>query len=171
MESGVLKMSNKRPFWRRWIVDPIVQQLTNGITPDRLSWTIAWGAVLGIFPIMGSTSLLCFAVGWVMKFNQPVLHIFKTLVYPLHLALILVFIHMGQRLLGVPELSFSIPQLLEKFQNDPMQFAKDFGMAAVHGVVAWAIVAPILVFIFRIVSLLVLRKMQHALNSVREVAA
>ncbi len=134
----------KRPRWKRWLIDPVKSQLTRGITPDKLGWTIAAAVTVGIFPIMGSTTLVGFLVAAAFKLNQPVLHAFKTLVYPLHLALILVFIRLGQRLHGVPLLTLSIPQMLVRFQEDPMQFVRDFGMAAWHGVTAWMLVAPFL---------------------------
>ena len=129
--------------WRRWLLGPICAQLGKGITVERVSWTIALGVVLGVFPIMGSTTLVCFAAGWLLRLNQPLLHVFKTLVYPLHLALILPFIRLGERLHGVPLIRFSIQELFIKFQDDPLQFAKDFGLAAWHGVSAWLLVAPV----------------------------
>lgn len=144
---------------RRWIVNPILDQLKRGITPEKLSWTIALGVTLGIFPIMGSTSLVCLIAGYFLKLNQAILHLFKTLTYPLHLALILVFIHLGQHLNGVPPIRFSIPQLLTRFKDDPAQFGRDFGMAALYGIEAWAIAAIFLIPILYFTSLPILRKL------------
>ena len=131
---GEAAISPRESWWRRWLVAPVVAQLTVGISPERIGWTIALGIVLGVFPIMGSTTLISLLVGWILHLNQPVLHVFKTLVYPLHLALILVFIRLGERLYGVPLIAFSIPQMIAKFKADPLLFAQDFGMAAWHGV-------------------------------------
>ena len=133
----------KESGWRRWLIAPIKAQLMQGMTVDRVSWTIALGVVLGVFPIMGSTTLVCLLAGWAMNLNQALLHVFKTVVYPLHLALILVFIRLGERLYGAPLIAFSIPQLLARFKQDPLQFARDFGMAAWHGVSAWLLIAPL----------------------------
>ena len=133
----------KESGWRRWLIAPIKAQLMQGMTVDRVSWTIALGVVLGVFPIMGSTTLVCLLAGWAMNLNQALLHVFKTVVYPLHLALILVFIRLGERLYGAPLIAFSIPQLLTRFKQDPLQFARDFGFAAWHGVSAWLLIAPL----------------------------
>ena len=133
----------KESGWRRWLIAPIKAQLMQGMTVDRVSWTIALGVVLGVFPIMGSTTLVCLLAGWALNLNQPLLLVFKTAVYPLHLALILVFIRLGERLYGAPLIAFSIPQLLARFKDDPLQFARDFGMAAWHGVSAWLLIAPL----------------------------
>ena len=107
-------------------------QLRQGMSTERVSWTISLGIVFGVFPIMGSTSLVCILVAWAFRLNQALLHVFKAAVYPLHLALILVFIRLGERLYGVPLIKFSIPELLGKFKDDPLQFARDFW----HGGVA-----------------------------------
>ena len=129
-------------WWRRWFVLPIMAQLTQGISVERISWTISLAFVLGVFPIMGTTTLVCLIVGWVLRLNQALLHLFKAAVYPLHLALILVFIRLGERLFGSALITFSIPELIGKFKTSPLQFARDFGVAAGQGVCAWLLIAP-----------------------------
>ncbi|MEI6818883.1 MAG: DUF2062 domain-containing protein [Verrucomicrobiota bacterium] len=138
--------------WRRWLVIPVLNQLTGGIAPTKIAWTISLGVVLGIFPIFGTPATVCLLVGWLFRLNQPVLHVFRMLVYPLHLALILVFIHMGERLYGVPLISFSIPQMVVKFQQNPMKFFSDFRMAAWHGVSAWLLIAPIIAILIKLLA-------------------
>lgn len=155
-------MSQQPSRLRRWIIEPIINQLKRGISPEKLSWTIALGITLGIFPIMGSTSLVCFIAGYFLKLNQAILHLFKTLTYPLHLALILVFIRLGQHLNGVPPIKFSIPQMVIQFKDNPAQFARDFGMAAWYGIEAWAIAALVLIPVLRIISLPLLKKLMPA---------
>jgi uncharacterized protein (DUF2062 family) len=171
METGGQSVPAARAsWWRRWLLAPVLAQLTRGISPERLAWTISLGMVLGVFPIMGTTTLVSFVAGWALRLNQPVLHVFKTLVYPLHLALILVFIHLGERLFGVAPLSFSIPQLLSRFNADPLQFARDFGLAALHGVVAWLLIAPFAVLLIKMLVLPVLRGLRDSMRKTTEVA-
>ncbi len=160
--------ARRASWWRRWLLAPVLAQLTRGISPERLAWTISLGMVLGVFPIMGTTTLVSFVAGWALRLNQPVLHVFKTLVYPLHLALILVFIHLGEWLFGVPALSFSIPELLSKFNADPLQFARDFGLAAFHGVVAWSLVAPFAVLLIKMLVLPILRGLRDSIVKTKE---
>lgn len=164
-------ISPRESWWRRWLVAPVVGQLTRGISAERIAWTIALGIVLGVFPIMGTTTLVCLLAGWLLKLNQPVLHVFKTLVYPLHLALILVFIRLGERLYGVPLISFSIPQMLARFKSDPLQFARDFGMAAWHGVSAWLLIAPVAAYLIKLAVMPVLRQLEVSLKRRKEAEA
>lgn len=132
-------------LWRRWVVKPVMSQLTHGTSPGRLSLAIAFGVTLGLFPLFGTPTLLSVMVGVPMKLNQPVLQTFRELTYPLHLATILVFIKAGEWLFGVPETSLSLTMLIERFRVSPSQFMADFGMLGVYAVSVWALVAPLLI--------------------------
>ncbi len=67
---------------QRWVICPIANQLRQGTSPENLAWSVSLGLTLGIFPIKGFTSLVCFIVGHLFRLNQPVLHLFKTFTYP-----------------------------------------------------------------------------------------
>ncbi len=151
----------------RWVIRPIVNQLKQGTSPEKLSWSVSLGVTLGIFPILGSTSLVCLIIGHLFRLNQPILHLFKTFTYPLQLILILVYIRLGQQLNGVPLNKFSIPQMLGQFKDDPAQFVRDFGMAALYGIEAWAISAIILIPILYFISLPILKSLLERLAKTR----
>jgi uncharacterized protein (DUF2062 family) len=168
MSSVLQSLPAKQSWWRRWLLTPILTQLKVGISPDRVAWTIALGAVLGVFPVMGTTTVLCAIVGGLLHLNQPILHVFRLLVYPLHLVLILVFIRLGERLYGVPLLTFSIPELIEKFEISPLNFIKEFGMAAWHGVTAWLLVAPVAIVLIKVAVLPALNRLALSLSKLQE---
>jgi uncharacterized protein (DUF2062 family) len=158
-------------WWRRRLVAPVVAQLMVGISPERVAWAISLGVVLGVFPIMGTTTLVCLVAGCLLRLNQPILHVFSNLVYPLHLVLILVFIRLGERLHGAPRMSFSITQLLDRFKDDPLQFARDFGVSAWHGVSAWLLVAPVAAVLVKFAVMPVLKRLAVAIQRRREADA
>ncbi len=164
-------MSEKKlPWWKRHITEPVMAQLRQGTTPSRLAWTMAAGVAFGIFPILGSTSLVCFLVACVFKLNQPVIHLVSTLVLPLHLALILVFIRFGQQLHGAELISGNIPELLAKFFNDPWAFVKEYALPAWRGIQAWALVAPVILLATKAVMHPVLQRVADHLTTRRAVA-
>jgi uncharacterized protein (DUF2062 family) len=159
----------RESWWRRWFVKPVMKQLTAGMSPNRISWTISLGIVLGVFPILGSPTLICLFVGWMFGLNQPLLQVFKELVYPLHLALILVFIRLGERLYGVPLTLFSISQLMAKFKDDPAKFMSDFGMTALHGVSAWLLMAPFVAIIIKISVMPIVQRLSRSRIARKEI--
>jgi len=144
--STAVEQRNFTGFWQKRVVAPIVGQLKQGITPEKIALTIALGIVLGIFPILGSTTLLCALAGLWLRLNQPVIQLINYFVYPLQIALLLPFYRAGETLFQQPHVPiFSVTDLMQRFQASPSQFMIDYGMVGVYGIVVWALVAPLLI--------------------------
>ncbi len=129
-------------WWRERVIAPIMAQLTQGVSPEKLALTIALGVMISIFPILGATTALCALAGIALRLNQPVIQLVNYLAYPLQLALLIPFYRAGEHVLGRAPIPLSIPLLFERFRADFMQFLRDFGMIAVGGIIIWLIVAP-----------------------------
>jgi uncharacterized protein (DUF2062 family) len=152
-------ISPAKSFWRRRVLDVIVGQLKQGITPQKISLTLALGVTLGIFPILGATTLLCFVVGLCLKLNQPIIQMVNYLVYALQLVLILFFVRVGEFLMHAKPVSFSIPELFRKFHESPREFFREFGMTGVHGIVGWLLVAPFVAALLYFILLPLMKKL------------
>lgn len=129
-------------LWKRRVINPIVVQLKQGTTPDKITLNIALGAVLGIFPIVGLTTLLCGLVAWRLRLNQPLIQLMNYLMYPLHLLLLLPFYRAGETLFQQPHVPiFSVSDLIARFSASPTHFIADYGMVGLYGVTVWALIA------------------------------
>jgi uncharacterized protein (DUF2062 family) len=133
-------------FWQRWIAGPIKDQLSQGVSSDKMAWTCATGVAVGVFPIIGSSTVLLLAAGVVFKLNQPVLHTLNYALTPVQIALVPVYVKLGELIFGAPHLSFVPTELVREFTKDPMVFLSKFGMAGVHGISAWVLTAPCVIF-------------------------
>ena len=151
-------------LWRRWVVKPVTNQLAQGTSPGKIALAVAFGVTLGLFPLLGTPTLLSLAVGIPMKLNQPVLQVFRELTYPLHLATILLFIHAGESLFGAQHMALSISMLLERFRASPSQFMADFGMLGVYAVSVWALLAPLLMAAIYFISRPIIERLSHKLT-------
>ncbi len=163
--------SRFRRIWNRLVVKPIKKQLTKGTSVEKVALTMAVAPVISAFPVLGTTNILSVIVGYILKLNIPFLILFKSLFYALHVGLILVFIRTGENLNGVENIPFSIPELLSKFKADPTQFAKDFGMTALYGIEAWALITPWFAVLFYFIFLRILKKYQARKNLTKEQSA
>ena len=105
---------SRDPWWKRWFINPILKQLTQGISADKLAWTIAIGCAAGIFPVMGTTSFVCFFAAVYLRLNQPVIQVVCHTLWAAHLALILPLIRMGQWIQGSQPIKGSISTLSEE---------------------------------------------------------
>ena len=139
----------------------MLAQLRQGITPQKIALTVALGAAIGVFPILGSTTLLCALVGLRLRLNQPVIQLVNYVMYPLQLALLLPFYRAGETLFRQPHLPiFSISDLATRFQHSPGQFFIDYGMVGVYGMVVWLLLAPVLVAALYFASLVAIQRLR-----------
>jgi uncharacterized protein (DUF2062 family) len=132
-------------WWQRRVVAPIVAQLKQGITPRQVALTLSLGGVLGIFPILGATTVLCAIAAVWLRLNQPLIQLVNYLVYPLQLLLLIPFYRAGERLFGAePVPIVNVPELVARFGEGPWQFILDYGKVGLYGIAVWALVAPAL---------------------------
>lgn len=138
-------MDAEQTWWRRRVIAPILAQLRQGITPRLIALTIAAGLVLGIFPVLGTSTVLCAVFALVLRLNQPIIQLVNYLAYPLQILLLFPFYRAGERLFGQPPVPLlSIVELSRRFWADPGQFFVDYGLVALYGIVVWILVAPLI---------------------------
>lgn len=136
-------------------------QLRQGITPEQIALTLALGVVLGLFPILGTSTLLCALAGVALKLNQPVIQAVNFLVYPLQLLLLIPFYRAGEVLFRAePVPIFSIAELLARFEAGPLRFLIDYGQVGAYGIVVWLLLAPPAAWLIHRIGRTLLARMQ-----------
>lgn len=129
--------------WRERIAALVVTQLVQGVTAQKIALSIALGISLGVIPVLGATTILCAIAAIRLKLNQAIIQLVNWFVYPLQLALILVFVRIGEWITHAPLVNFSIPELIQTFHESPFKFLQEFGACQLQGLVAWLFIAPI----------------------------
>ncbi len=120
---------------------PLLQLLRQGVTPRKLALSVALGFALGIFPMIGSTTLLCFVFGYFLKLNPVAIQLVNYFTYPLQLTLFLPFFHMGAFLFGVPPIPFSLDEIFVRLAEQPFDVIGELWSANVRAIVAWLLAA------------------------------
>jgi uncharacterized protein (DUF2062 family) len=147
-----------RTPWQRHVIDPIAVQLTQGITPEKVALTLAVGSALALFPILGTTTLLCLAAGILLRLNQPIIQMVNALCTPLHLPVIYLMVRLGNWLFNVPYSHLGIRMMNHMLWDDPKEFFEKFGLTALHAIIAWMVIAPLWVLLVFVFALPVLRE-------------
>jgi uncharacterized protein (DUF2062 family) len=130
---------------RRRIGEPLLRLVTQGHTPEKVALSVAFGLAIGVFPVFGVTTLLCVLVGVLLRLNHPALQIANQVMYLVQLPLIVVFIRIGESMLGAAPIAFSATLLMAELRAHPATAFERFGTAGLHGILGWAIVAPAVV--------------------------
>lgn len=145
-------------LWQRLIFPPLVRQLKQGITPETIALTLAVGVSLSVFPIFGTTTLLCAIAAALLRLNQPIIQAINYAAYPFQLLLLIPFFRAGERLLGLPFVPLDMSVLVARFHADAGQFFRDFGMTALGAVLVWLAAAPVAIALIYFLAKPVLRK-------------
>lgn len=133
------------PAHHNWIyrraVLPILALLRMGATPRRLAWSIAAGALIGINPVIGSTTLLCLAVTFRFRLNVVATQIANHAMFPLELALVVPFIRLGSRVFHTAAMPLAPRVFLQAARTAPLTLTRDLWMWVWHAFVLWAAIA------------------------------
>jgi uncharacterized protein (DUF2062 family) len=143
------------------VVNPIVAQLTQGITPEKIALTLAVGSACALFPILGTATLLCLVVGIILRLNQPLIQLVNALCSIPHLLGVWALIRLGDLIFGGQRSGLTISEFIthrpHTFPNlwaivltvwrDHGLYFHRFGAAALHALVAWALIAPLWIWV------------------------
>ena len=65
------------------------------MSPEKIALTIALGVVLGVTPVLGSTTLLCTAAALLLRLNLPAIQLVNGVTYPLQFVMLIPFYRLG----------------------------------------------------------------------------
>jgi hypothetical protein len=145
-----------RGFLYKKTVEPLVALIKQGVSPEKISLGMAWGIVLGIFPVMGLTTILCGLAALFFRLNLPAIQLVNFLVYPLQLILLIPFFQLGDLLFQVEPLPLSAQELITLLRADLWGTIRAFWNTTLRAIVAWLLVSlPIfLILQFTLVRLI-----------------
>jgi uncharacterized protein (DUF2062 family) len=157
------------PIHHNWLYRrvalPILALLRMGASPEKLAWSVAVGLLIGINPILGSTSILCLAVAFALRLNIAASQLGNHVVYPLQLILIIPFIRLASRVFHTAPMPLSAGELLHAVRERPIALSRQLWLWEWHAFVLWAALAAIAIpFIALLLTPLlrrVLKRVEH----------
>jgi uncharacterized protein (DUF2062 family) len=147
-----------KAFFKSKVLDPIINLLLQGVTPEKIALSIAYGAVLGVFPILGSTVILCTAATFLFRLNFVAIQISNYLIYPLQLILFIPFIRLGETILGTEPFPLSMEKIFTMLADDMIGAIKTLWVTNLHGIFAWFLTGPITIFLLYTILKPIIRK-------------
>ncbi|WP_373500431.1 DUF2062 domain-containing protein [Desulfococcus sp.] len=147
-----------RRLLQQKVIDPIVKLLRQGISPEKLALCMAVGVVIGVFPVIGSTTLLCTVAALFLRLNLPAMQVVNYLVYPLQIALLIPFFHFGAWLFDIEPIPLSGTQLIAMFKSEPGETVLHLWDTTLRAIAAWGLVSlPAAVFLYYLLRLILRR--------------
>ena len=152
-------------FFQRRIIKPLIDLLRLGATPRMLAWSLAVGVAVGINPMLGSTTIACLIVAFILRLNLVASQITNHLVYPLQLVLFFVFIRLGDLVFHTGRLPLDRKELLAGIRHHPIATTRLLWAWEWHALIIWFVIVliatPILVAILTPILTRLLHSLQH----------
>jgi uncharacterized protein (DUF2062 family) len=154
-----------RRLWHERVVVPLKDLLRQGLTPKKIALALAVGVAIGVFPVMGTTTILGLAAASLLRLNLPALQLANWVIYPVQIAMIVPLARLGEWLTGSPPVSFSVTEVVARTMADPLGSLGLYGMTGLHGILGWITTAPLLVLMLYGVFLPSLRGIEVRVRS------
>ncbi len=132
---------------REKLLNVINSLLKEGMSLKKISFCIALGVALGIFPVLGTTTLLCAIAAFFLRLNIPTIQVVNYGVYPLQLVLLVPFYSAGSWLFGDENWALIGENLDELLTTDFWGNVSRIWDMTLYAVLIWLIVSPFLVLL------------------------
>ncbi len=115
--------------------------LKQGATPKALAASSTVGLLLGVFPMLGVTTLMMGAISVRWRLNLPLMLAVSYLIYPLQIILLIPFVRVGEWLTGTKPALLSLEGLADSFSKNFTAALVDLGAANMVAVLGWGLLA------------------------------
>ena len=125
----------------------IGSMVKEGMSLKKITLCISLGITLGIFPVLGMTTVLCTLAALAFRLNLPAIQLVNYMVYPVQLALLAPFYSAGSRLFDQQSLHISGENLIEMIQNDFWGSMSGLWDLTLYAIFTWSVICPILILV------------------------
>ncbi len=136
-----------RAFLKRRLADPIIELLRQGVTPEKIAMSLAFGLGFGIFPVLGVSTILCTVAAVVLRLNLPAIQLVNYLAAPIQIALIIPFVRVGEHLLQLAPQPLSISAGFKLMAVGVVHAVTVLWDAIVHAALGWIVIGPVLIYV------------------------
>lgn len=127
--------------------------LRQGKSPHELALAIALGITIGMFPVQGTTTLICTMVSILFRLNLVVIQLANYLSIPLMMVMLVPFYTIGHHLFGRRTFQWNLADLVLLFQHDFLGAITEIFWSVSYAVGIWLLLAPIIIGIVYFVSI------------------
>ncbi len=124
-------------------MNPVIGLLKTGADPDKLAWSLALGLVVGVNPLLGSTTIVALALAATFRLNIVASQIGNHAMYPVELLLFPVFIKLGDVLFGTRKVPLAGKALWEAAKHHPWDTTRLLWTWEWHALIVWAVFAAV----------------------------
>jgi uncharacterized protein (DUF2062 family) len=157
---------------QRYLIQPLLGFLSQGVTPGKLALTVALGVIIGMLPVFGVASLICVALSFSLRLNMAAIQLTHYAATPLQVVLLVPFIRIGGLIFNEPASNLSFGQLYQMFTTDILATFQKLWFTFFLGFLGWVTVSIPVALLLYFTTLPIFRKISagQSKNTVESVA-
>ena len=132
-----------------------------GISLSDCAQAIALAITIGLFPILGFSTLIITAIVYFKRLNQPIAQLFNWICGPIKLVFIIPFIRVGEYLFGADRFVLNLGELSRQFYENSWATLSEFAWTFLHAIAGWSFCAPIIYLVVYTISKSVIFRLRH----------
>jgi uncharacterized protein (DUF2062 family) len=134
---------------RNKIFQSLSNLLKQGLSPAKLSLVVALGITLSIFPVLGTTTLICTLVSIFFNLNLPAMQLANYAAFPLQIILFFPFLKLGETVSKVSLDPLSKIQLISTFDEGIFYAIEKLSNYLLVACLGWSLaVLPIYIILY-----------------------
>jgi uncharacterized protein (DUF2062 family) len=141
-------------------IKPVKKLLLQGTSPKLIALGIAGAFVIGLFPVLGSTTILCTVFAFSFRLNLPLVQLINFSVYPLQLILLIPFMKLGEILFHFEKLKYGFNDIVELVRKDTLHAIAVLWDVTIQAIGAWLIIAPVAAIILYSLLYIILKRLR-----------
>jgi len=110
-----------------------------GLTPEKLAFSVTIGIIAGVFPVVGATTLVSLLLTMLFRQNLLVVQSVQWLLALVQVLLVIPFMQFGAYLLSQNAVHISMAQINHAFQPGMLSGIKTVGVFHLYGIFSWLI--------------------------------
>ena len=123
--------------------------LKQGLSPFKLALVIALGITLSVFPILGTTTVICTLVALLFHLNLPAIQLANYAAFPLQVILFFPFLKLGEKLSEISLDPLSKVQLISTFGEGFFHAIQELSRYLISACLGWSLAfLPIFTILF-----------------------
>jgi uncharacterized protein (DUF2062 family) len=127
-------------FFRHKIAGPLLTLLRQGATPEKIALGLALGMVIGVTPLIGSTTLLCMLAAFLLRLNPAAIQLVNYVMLPVQLMLLIPFYRAGEWVFGSAHNPITLDGVRQLIQANIWKAILTLWTSTIHALAVWAVV-------------------------------
>lgn len=141
--------------------------LKTGSSPEQLAVAFSLGAIVGVIPLLGTSTLICTLLAFAFRLNLAALQLVNYLIFPLQILFFIPFFKAGGFLFEPMDIPLSVSQISDMLSTDLWGTVQQFWFANLQALLVWLMLALPVYFVLYFILLQALRRISSAIPKKR----